>query len=92
MNIAIDYDDTYTRDPATWDEVIDTFQAAGHMVYCVTMRNVNESADVMDSIGKKVPVFVTDRKAKRAFMFAHGIRIDVWIDDRPDFILMDAAR
>lgn len=91
MNISLDYDDTYTRDPDTWIRIIRTFQDAGHLVWCVTMRYESEGADVLASIGQHAPVVFTGRKAKRDFMYERGIRIDVWIDDRPDFILMSAA-
>lgn len=91
MNIAVDFDDTYTRDPKMWDTVIQTMLNAGHRVYCVTMRHKTESEEVVNTIGRLCPVFYTGRVAKRGFMFARGVRIDVWIDDRPDFILMDAA-
>ena len=36
--IAIDYDNTYTADPAWWDEVIHSGQQRGHTIVCVTGR------------------------------------------------------
>ena len=32
MHLALDYDNTYTRDPKTWDKVISIFRQAGHKV------------------------------------------------------------
>ena len=46
MNIALDYDDTYTLDKDTWNKVIETFIKSGHKVYCVTKRYENISEDI----------------------------------------------
>jgi hypothetical protein len=92
VHIALDYDDTYTRDPNAWNEFIDLMHRNDHTVYCVTMRYPNEAQAVRDALGKRVDgIFCTGRKAKRPFMFARGIRIDVWIDDEPSWIITDAA-
>lgn len=37
--------------------------------------------------GKVDGIYFTNRNQKRTFMFDRGIRIDVWIDDMPDFIV-----
>lgn len=67
-------------------------QQNGHNVYCVTMRYTKEAAPIREAIGNKVDgIFCTGRKAKRQFMYARGIRIDVWIDDEPGWIINDAA-
>lgn len=89
MNVAIDYDYTYTLDPQLWDDIIKIMQAAGHQVYCVTARRHWESKEVLDTIGKLVPVYFTERKAKKPFMLQQGIIIDVWIDDTPEAIILD---
>jgi hypothetical protein len=100
MNISLDYDDTYTRDPATWDKVIQTFREAGSKVYIVTWRFDkqtafdygglfgDESGVVREALDGKVDgMFFTGRTAKAMFMYNQGIRIDVWIDDDPQAIL-----
>ena len=90
MNIALDYDETYTRDPLFWDGFCRNAKTHGHTVYCVTMRYREESGG-MESIASVVhSVFFTGRKAKQKYMYDKGIRIDVWIDDSPHFIVMDA--
>jgi hypothetical protein len=90
VNLSIDYDDTYTRDPEFWDTFIKDASLRGHTVYCVTMRYPSEAEEVFSSIGKLCTVVCTGRKAKRMFMYFQKIQIDVWIDDRPDFCIMDA--
>ena len=89
MNIAIDFDDTYTRDPYMWD----AFGLAlknGHNVYCVTARAHAQDEQVLGSIGQMVGrqnCYFTAMQGKRAYMWANKIRIDVWIDDMPDMIV-----
>ena len=89
MNIALDYDNTYTRDPDFWRIVISEAQSKGHEVYCVTARTQQQSKEVYDTIGKLIGYgncFFTSMRAKKPFMFSNGISIDVWIDDMPFFI------
>lgn len=91
MNISMDFDDTYTRDPAAWDRVIEILRLAGHTVYVITMRHRSEGKDVEAALAGKVDgIYYTGRRAKEAFMYAQRIRIDVWIDDSPNWILNNA--
>lgn len=90
MNISLDYDDTYTRDPTGWNTVVNLFKARGHKVYVVTMRYdiPSESTEVINALQGIVDgIYFTGRQQKRNHMFAQGIRIDVWIDDMPDYIV-----
>lgn len=89
MNIAIDYDDTYTRDPDFWKLVISAAKCRGHDVYCITARTPAQSQEVLDSIGKIIGhdnCLFTSMKAKKKYAYGKGIRIDVWIDDLPVFV------
>lgn len=88
MNISVDFDDTYTRDPILWDEFVTRALERGHNVYCVTAREntpINQW-EVYESIGRiigKDNCFFTSQMAKAKFMYDRGISIDVWIDDLP---------
>lgn len=86
MRIALDYDNTYTRDPGSWNIFIKNMAFAGHEVICVTMRRPQEEVEDIPC-----KVYYTSRKAKEAYMKALDIKIDVWIDDCPTFILFDAS-
>jgi hydroxymethylpyrimidine pyrophosphatase-like HAD family hydrolase len=86
MIIAIDYDNTYTADPTTWDNVIKTFQAAGHTVICVTARSEAMGLPVLNSIGKLIPCLFCEGAWKREYALKHGYKVDVWIDDSPEHI------
>lgn len=86
MNIALDYDGTYTKDPELWHAFIASAAARGHRVCCVTMRYPSEPVQM------PCDVIYTGRKAKAAHAQAvHQMAFDIWIDDRPEFILLGAT-
>lgn len=88
MNIAIDYDDTYTADPVLWDCFIPVAMLQGHTVFIVTCR-VDDSHNRECVRVPGIPAHrhnFTGHAAKRWFMEQKGIHIDVWIDDRPETI------
>lgn len=92
MNISLDYDNTYTRDPILWNVFVANARGLGHKVYCVTMRTPEEGMQVFHDLSGKVDgIAFTSRQAKKDYMFAQGIAIDVWIDDMPLFCIEDAA-
>jgi hypothetical protein len=93
MNIGLDYDDTFTRDPIGWTAVVKLLVSRGHTVMIVTWRDEDEAVEVTCEMNYwQVPVdgiYATDRKAKEKFMYDKGIRIDVWVDDQVGSILHD---
>ena len=91
MILALDYDGTYTKDPVMWQAIIPVFRAAGHEVFCCTMRTPKEVSSMDPNLLKHVQVITTSRAAKGPFMEALGIPVDIWIDDNPMFIVADAA-
>lgn len=90
MLISLDYDDTYSLDPPTWDKVIDLFHQTGHEVMCVTMRYAEEGQELELTIGKKCTIIYTGRKAKKPYLQKVRMEPDVWIDDSAEWILYDA--
>jgi hypothetical protein len=84
--IALDYDDTFTRDPGGWRQTAIFFRQRGHKVYGVTMRYEREGV-CMDYESACDKVFFTGRKQKRQFMNDLGIFVSVWIDDCPEAIV-----
>lgn len=88
MKIALDWDDTYSLDPEFWNLFIAMAEMRGHEILIVTMRYEQEPVPYP----KLNNVYYTSRRAKRPFMANQGIHIDVWIDDRPDFVNNDAVR
>lgn len=93
MIISIDYDDTYTKDPETFNKVIKLFQEAGHTVICVTLRFPFQGDAVLDSIGKHVSaVLFTGGQMKKDYAIKAGYKVDVWFDDLPEMIVDTTAR
>ena len=93
MLVCLDYDGTYTQDPALWDQFITSAKASGHRVICATMRYEDtEGAEVKKSLSHLVEnIYFTDRLAKVAWLKERGIKPDVWIDDSPFWLLNNAA-
>ena len=85
MNIALDFDDTYTKDPELWDQFIFTARTRGHDIRIVTFRKSVMRDDALENIG--IPVIYTEFTQKRSFTNDMGWMVDVWIDDSPEFIV-----
>lgn len=92
MIIALDWDGTANQDPFAFAAVVSVLRASGHKVFICTMRYPYETLPqhLLASFGAMEIVY-TSRKAKKPFCRAHGIAVDVWIDDQPEFLLRDAA-
>lgn len=90
MNISLDFDDTYTRDPALWNLFIQDCLVRGHQVYLVTMRTPEQGAEVFQALAGRIGesrIYFTSMQSKRNYMWKQGVKIDVWIDDMPDAIV-----
>lgn len=84
MNIALDYDDTYTLDPIAWSAFILMMRQRHHNVYLVSWRTPEETSPDIEKIRVELTdVIFTSRKAKFYFVEKLGINIHVWIDDNP---------
>ena len=90
LNIALDYDGTYTAAPDLFGMLVAHAVSLGHRVYVVTMRTEREGEGVRKTVGHQVhKVICTSRQGKQAFCDRAGIRIDIWIDDMPRTIVED---
>lgn len=89
MRIAIDFDDTVTKDPVLWNFFISQAKARGHDIIIVTMRDVAHSARVYETVKglDKDKIFFTALHGKRDFMLRKGIAVDVWVDDNPEAVI-----
>lgn len=85
ISIALDYDGTITKDRALWMAFYFLCRAAGHDVRVVTMRYEHEPICDWPGI-----IYYTGRKAKKAWCDKNGIKIDIWIDDNPEWITNDS--
>ncbi len=89
LNIGLDYDGTISAEPALWRMFVTLAKARGHTVHVVTMRYAEEMIDHEFSILVEGRVNYTGYKAKKPYMEAKGIKIDIWIDDHPAMIVND---
>lgn len=87
MNIALDFDDTYTRDPGFWDKFITDAKERGHDIRIVTFRKKVMTDPALDYLSRTLPVIFTEYTPKRKFTNGMGWIVDVWIDDAPEFIV-----
>ena len=91
MLIAIDFDDTYTKDPYLWNDFLKKCKLRNHEVICVTMRFEEEGEMLQHTIAHFVDkIYFTERQAKKPFLEKMNIKPDIWIDDSPHWILTDA--
>jgi len=85
MRIALDFDDTYTRDPTLWNRFIISALARGHDIRIVTFRKSTMTDPALDIM--PIPVIYTEYQQKRQFTNNMNWIVDVWIDDSPEFIV-----
>jgi len=92
MIIAVDYDDTYTRDPDLWAGFLRVARnLRGHTAICVTCRYEHNERIAPSAEELFERVIYTGRKAKKPYLEALGIFPDIWVDDSPNFILFDSG-
>jgi hypothetical protein len=94
MIIALDFDQTYTLDPPAWDAFIKEMSFWDATIHIVTVRHEYWDAHpLLDRLEDEfnLKVFFTDGRAKKEFMEGLGIKIDVWIDDRPQTITSNSS-
>lgn len=88
MLIAIDFDDTLTKDSEFWRLFVDLAVSRGHRVVCVTARrDTEENNETIDDWfhvhGIDIPVYYTALGSKVDHMRQLGLRVDIWVDDDP---------
>lgn len=83
LTIAIDWDETWTADPDMWKAISDMMKARGHKVYIVTAR---PSYSIWECEQSGLEVIACAWMPKRETCEARGVRVDVWVDDCPEFI------
>lgn len=86
QTFALDYDDTFDANPDMWYDLAHTMKAQGHSVIGVTLRNRGQL--ITDPRYNEVcwMVVYCAGQAKRPFLQEQNIHVDVWIDDKPEYI------
>lgn len=90
MIVAVDFDNTISRDPHTLLKVMETFEIVGHSCIVVTYRRPDTYPGDLDFLREKgYKVYCTSQQAKKHFMADLGIYPDIWIDDEPETIVLN---
>lgn len=92
LNIALDFDGTFTADPEMYADYIRLARERGHQVFCVTCRrDTSENRDMIleffERYGLRVTTLFTGLRSKMQFCKEAGIRIDNWWDDDPETLV-----
>lgn len=88
LNIALDFDGTFTARPLIFSNLVKAFQENGDMVYCVTSRkgcieNRQAINKEFELYGIEVPIIFCNFAPKVDDIERQGIKIDIWLDDAP---------
>lgn len=88
INIAIDFDGTFTANPALFCQLIGMMLKYGADVRLVTFRfSTGNNSDIYTWAERfNVPVIFTEGEQKQTFCEGVGWEPDIWIDDDPRFI------
>lgn len=85
LNIALDYDRTFTEDPTLWLWFIASCKQRNHKVTFVTFRENGDRFDNQDIEASAkmagIPIIYTAGQQK-----AECFKADIWIDDMPFLI------
>jgi len=93
LTFGLDYDGTITDAPELFLNFCVFAEQKGYKVYIVTMRYPSECGDIPEVFKRHTKgVFATSRMAKKKFMFEQGININIWIDDNPLAVEVDAIK
>ena len=88
MLFAVDFDGTFSRDPDLFREWVVLGRRMGHTFVLVTgRRDEGQWGDeVRGAVGDLMPIVFANNGWKRTAAHAAGYRVDVWIDDNPEWI------
>lgn len=88
INIAIDFDGTFTANPALFCQLIGMMLKYGVDVRLVTFRfSTGNNSDIHTWAERlNVPVIFTEGKQKESFCEGIGWKPTIWVDDDPRFI------
>lgn len=91
MTVGLDYDMTITLDPELWREWVELLRAKGHVLVIVTGRVAQPPfcdpvEEFARSFNPPVPIVFAGLMWKKQAALAQGFKVDVWIDDLPEYV------
>jgi hypothetical protein len=94
MTISIDYDGTYARNPAMWDELLCACEIAGVEVICISRRDdtPENRQTIRAAFGDEFQtlsalILCGPNTQKQDAAKTAGFAVDIWIDNTPETIL-----
>jgi hypothetical protein len=88
MIIALDYDDTYTKDPNFWLYFIFSSKLHNHETVIVTARLDKDMEEIYKEFAsREIKIYNTNLSSKQDYLASLGIKVDVWVDDNPEAII-----
>lgn len=93
MQIALDYDKTYSADPDFWQAFILLCKRAGHEVRIVTARDERfDRTAGLAEVEQHIAVVYCRGVAKRWYCshFVPEFQPDIWIDDKPESVFINS--
>ena len=93
MKIALDYDLTFSLDPAFWQSFALRAALSGHEVRIVTARDDRyDRTAPLAEVENMIPVVYCRGIAKKWYLeHFSDFAPDVWIDDKPESILANST-
>ena len=93
MTICIDFDQTYSRNPAMWDALLHAAEIAQVEVICISRREdtTDNRQTIRAAFGDEFQILSAlilcgPNTAKADAAKAAGFAVDIWIDDSPEAI------
>jgi hypothetical protein len=88
MTIALDYDNCFTLDPDFWRFMVRYAENLGHRFVMVTGREESTAMgrECLAAIDGLMPVVFAGPEWKRTAAEKKGWKVDVWIDDHPEYV------
>jgi hypothetical protein len=94
MTICIDFDQTYSRNPAMWDQLLEAAEIAQVEVICISRRDdtPENRQTIRAAFGDDFTVLSAlilcgPNTQKQDAAKAAGFAVDIWIDNTPETIL-----
>ena len=84
--IALDYDDTFTTDPDGWYRAMLVLKQAGFRIVGCTFRYPEEEITDRQYIELCDRIIYCSRESKFTTAGLEGEKVDIWIDDIPQWI------
>ena len=86
LTIAIDFDQTWTADPAGWYSFYHMMAARGHTIILATGREKWSDDMARANLPSGMRIIYCGRQLKEQACRANGHHVNIWIDDMPGMI------